>query len=63
MKVACKPGTLCSFAIQYGLRGDELVLKPRPRHLGRAFQLLASLPADFMEDGRQDDPPQSREEF
>ncbi len=44
-------------------RGDELVLKPRPRHLGRAFQLLASLPADFMEDGRQDDPPQSREEF
>ncbi|MFT4242455.1 MAG: type II toxin-antitoxin system VapB family antitoxin [Acidovorax sp.] len=42
-------------------RGDELILKPRPRNLGRAFALLASLPDDFMAQGRQDDAPQERE--
>lgn len=44
-------------------RGDELVLKPRPRNLGKAFELLASLPDDFMSEGRQDDKPQEREGF
>lgn len=44
-------------------RGDELILRPRPRNLGRAFELLASLPEDFMAEGRQDDPPQQREGF
>lgn len=44
-------------------RGDELILKPRPRNLGKAFELLASLPEDFMAQGRQDDAPQEREGF
>jgi len=44
-------------------RGDELILKPRPRNLGRAFELLASLPDDFMAEGRQDELPQEREGF
>lgn len=44
-------------------RGDELILKPRPRTLGKAFELLASLPEDFMAQGRQDDTPQEREGF
>ncbi|MBV9236129.1 MAG: AbrB/MazE/SpoVT family DNA-binding domain-containing protein [Xanthobacteraceae bacterium] len=44
-------------------RGDEIVLREKGRGLTRAFELLASLPADFMEDGRRDDPPQSREPF
>ena len=42
-------------------RGDEIVLREKGRGLSRAFELLVSLPADFMEDGRRDDPPQSRE--
>jgi antitoxin VapB len=41
-------------------RGDEIVLLEQPRGMARAFELLASLPEDFMEDGRQDDPPQRR---
>ncbi|MDY0071687.1 MAG: type II toxin-antitoxin system VapB family antitoxin [Thauera sp.] len=44
-------------------RGDELILKPRPRNLGKAFELLASLPEDFMAEGRQDEVPQEREGF
>lgn len=41
-------------------RGHELVLRERTRGLGGAFELLASLPDDFMADGRKDDPPQKR---
>jgi len=41
-------------------RGDELVLREKRRGLGRAFELLASLPDDFMQDGRVDLPPQKR---
>ena len=41
-------------------RGDEIVLRERPRNLSRAFELLCALPEDFLED-RTDDPPQERE--
>ncbi|MDX1573810.1 MAG: hypothetical protein R3341_07250 [Methylophaga sp.] len=33
-------------------RGDEIVLKPRPKNLGAAFKLLGEMPSDFMEKGR-----------
>ena len=42
-------------------RGDEVVLRRVPRNLKAAFDLLASLPEDFMAEGRHDTPPQSRE--
>jgi antitoxin VapB len=41
-------------------RGDEVVLRRIPVHLGRAYELLTSLPDDFMADGRDDAPPQPR---
>lgn len=41
-------------------RGDELVLRPLRTGLADAFALLASLPDDFMAEGRQDAPPQRR---
>lgn len=44
-------------------RGDELVIKPRKKTLGRAFELLANLPDDFMAEGREDVLPQSRDTF
>ena len=44
-------------------RGDEIVLRRVPRNLSAAFDLLTSLPDDFMAEGRQDTPPQSREPF
>ncbi len=42
-------------------RGDEVVLREKIRDMGRAFEILAELPEDFMADGRNDSPPQSRE--
>lgn len=42
-------------------RGDEVVLRQVPDTLAAAFELLASLPEDFMAEGRQDAPPQPRE--
>ena len=44
-------------------RGDEVVLRPKPKHLGEAFHLLTSLPDDFMQSGREDELPQERESF
>lgn len=44
-------------------RGDEVVLRERPRTGREVFEILASLPDDFMTDGRDDAPPQAREGF
>lgn len=41
-------------------RGDELVLKPKPRGLASAFHLLADMPEDFFAEGRVDPLPQKR---
>ncbi|MGH9434615.1 MAG: antitoxin [Terriglobia bacterium] len=34
-------------------RGDEIVLRERPRNLSAAFDLLTSLSDDFLENGRK----------
>ena len=44
-------------------RGDEIVLRERPASATAIFDALASLPQDFMADGREDAPPQQRESF
>lgn len=44
-------------------RGDEVILKPKPKNLGAAFKLLCDMPNDFMENGREDSIPQEREAF
>lgn len=44
-------------------RGDEIVLRERPLNATAIFDALAELPADFMEGGRDDTPPQEREVF
>ncbi len=41
-------------------RGREIVLREPESNLARAFELLASLPDDFLAD-RGDEPPQIRE--
>ena len=41
-------------------RGDEIVLRERPRDLSRAFELLCALSEEVLKD-RKDDPPQERE--
>lgn len=42
-------------------RGHEIVLRETARPMALAFDLLAELPEDFLENGRQDNPPQQRE--
>jgi antitoxin VapB len=42
-------------------RGDEIVLRERPRDALEIFNALSQLPEDFMSQGREDAPPQERE--
>lgn len=44
-------------------RGDEVVLRRVPANLAPAFRLLASLPEDFMAQGRVDSVPQPRKDW
>ncbi len=44
-------------------RGDEIVLREVPVNAAAIFDLLSALPDDFMAEGRQDLPPQEREDF
>mgnify|MGYP001323201756 FL=1 len=44
-------------------RDDEVVIKPTPKNLGKAFELLTEMPEDFMIDGRGDDEPQNQDTF
>ncbi|MEW6488808.1 MAG: AbrB/MazE/SpoVT family DNA-binding domain-containing protein [Thermodesulfobacteriota bacterium] len=42
-------------------RGDEIVLREKRQGLSEVFELLTSLPDDFMEQGRQQPSDQTRE--
>lgn len=42
-------------------RGDELVLRKKQENLADILDIFASLPDDFMEEGRDDLPPQERD--
>lgn len=42
-------------------RGNEIVLRETPANGASVFDLLTQLPADFLEEGREDTPPQARE--
>ncbi|MGB0955915.1 MAG: antitoxin [Panacagrimonas sp.] len=44
-------------------RGEEIVLREVPRTMDQAFELLAGMPDDFFADGRDDPPPQEREDL
>lgn len=44
-------------------RGDEIVLRERTTNALALFDMLSSLPEDFMKDGRNDTFPQDRESF
>jgi antitoxin VapB len=44
-------------------RGDELVMRESPLNAVAIFDTLASLPADFMTEGREDSPPQDRDDL
>jgi antitoxin VapB len=44
-------------------RGDEIVLREPAQGLERAFEALANLPEDFMAEGRNDTPPQQRDDL
>ena len=42
-------------------RGNDVIIRENPKNLKHAFELLASMPADFFSDEREDDLPQERE--
>ncbi len=41
-------------------RDDELIIRPKKENLADAFDLITGLSADFMQEGRDDEPPQER---
>jgi antitoxin VapB len=44
-------------------QGDHVVLRESPASAAGIFDALASLPADFLDQGRVDTPPQVREKL
>lgn len=44
-------------------RGNETILREKPKNLKRAFELLTNMPDNFFANGRQDSLPQERESF
>jgi antitoxin VapB len=44
-------------------QGSDIVLRQIPQNGAALFDLLGTLPEDFMADGREDSPPQEREAF
>ncbi len=42
-------------------RGDEIVVREKPRTAAEILAILGSFSEDFMADGREDQPPQERE--
>lgn len=44
-------------------RGDEIILRKRPRNLAEAFEYIPCMPEDFMADGREQDIQQEREDW
>jgi antitoxin VapB len=54
---------LNSTEVEIFRRGDEIVLREKAKGLGRAFEILANLPGDFLPEGRQDTSPQQREDL
>ena len=44
-------------------RGEEIVLRKRPVNAAVIFDALASLPKNFLAEGRKDTVPQKRERF
>jgi antitoxin VapB len=47
--------------VQIFRRGDEIVLKRKPKTLAKAFELLTEMSDDFMATGRCQPPAQHRE--
>jgi len=41
-------------------RGEEVILRKKQNNLSDVMDIFASLPDDFMENGRDDAPPQER---
>ena len=44
-------------------RGDEIILRKRPRNLAEAFEHIPCMPEDFMADGREQGLQQEREDW
>ena len=44
-------------------RGDEIILRKRPRKVAEAFEHIPCMPEDFMADGREQEIQQEREDW
>jgi antitoxin VapB len=44
-------------------RGNDIILREKPKNLKHAFELLSSMPNDFFSNEREDSLPQERDFF
>jgi antitoxin VapB len=49
--------------VEISRRGNEVILREPAKNFAAAFDALASMPDAFFAEGRQDDPPQGREDL
>lgn len=54
---------LKSKVVQIYKRDNEIVIRELPTDLSEAFDLFTQLPDDFFAEGRDDKPPQEREDL
>ena len=54
---------LTSEQVEIFRQGNDIVLRERPASAAAIFDALVGMPADFMDDGRDDTAPQERESF
>ena len=54
---------LTSEQVEIFRQGNDIVLRERPASAAAIFDALVGMPADFMDDGRDDAAPQERESF
>jgi antitoxin VapB len=58
-----RPYQFRSKEVEIERRGNEVVLRERPRNLAPAFELLAGLSADYFKGGRKQSKSQERPRF
>ena len=49
--------------VQIFKKGNDIILREKPKNLKRAFELLSGMPDDFFSDKREDSLPQKRKFF
>lgn len=54
---------ICGEEVEIRRCGNDLIIREIPKNLKAAFVILTKMPDDFFAEGREDLPPQERDDF